>query len=363
MFTDINSQLYYKSAQESGLLITYEQDIAGFYVALSNKRYYFRSGVTPFNVSSNAYIAENRQYLNLVLNQANLPVPKMIICSKEVFNQKAIEEIITNFKFPLIIRPCTPSVTYEDVISNITSLELLYEHLNKSFYKYESMVIEEFHASLKSYRVLVFNNQILGVIQRYPTMIVGDGIHTIAELIAMHTYTHNHHLTKSMFLSEIDEEYNIRLKELNLSYETILDNKQTIPINYTSHPSRGGINKSLGNNICKENAELLCHAARVLGMKLVGFDIICENILKPITPQRGFILSASSNPDISDHESPIYGIKNPVSKQIINQLIWNHPISYILTKFKMIKIKVLPYDNFFIKAFILIFIFAVWRTL
>ena len=47
------------------------------------------------------------------------------------------------------------------------------------------MIIEEFHGRLQSYRVLVFNRQVIGVVLCHPARVIGDGQHNIQELIEL----------------------------------------------------------------------------------------------------------------------------------------------------------------------------------
>ena len=93
---------------------------------------------------------------------------------------------------------------------------------------------------------------------------------------------------------------------------------------------------SLGSSICSENAKLLCKAAKLLNLNVVGFDIICENIKRPIKKSRGFIIEANPNPDLELNELPVIGDGVPLAKIFLKKLIKKHPIAYLFNYLKTI---------------------------
>lgn len=336
---DKNSLLYYKTACSLKLPATLLIDeIDGFDIKLGKHRYYFRGGETPYNFGSSVSISCNKYSMNKLLEKAGIPVPKARAFSKENLEHEPLESLIQGLNFPLVAKPMTGTSLGKDVLCNITHISQLETYMKIHHQHHEFISVEEFHGGMSSYRVLVFYNKVIGVVQRFPAAVTGDGVHSIQELIALDNVKRKK-LSDTCPLGpiKIDEEVNIRLAELNMTLGTIPNDKETVVLCYTCNSTRGGTMKSLGKKICKENARLLCQAARALTMNIVGFDVQCKDILIPIATSQGVIIEANANPDISIHEAPLLGSQTRVSKPILSRLILKHPLAYGLAACKTTK--------------------------
>lgn len=358
MKMDKTAQLYYRSAQALNLPATAIPQIAGFEVKLAQQRYFFRGAETPFNCASSLSIASNKYCMNKILESAGFPTPKSTSFNQMEFKKKKLEILIANFHFPLVVKPTIGTALGRDVICNIDNIFDLKTILKRKFEFHEFLTVEEFHAGLKSYRVLVFYNKVIGVVQRFPACVLGDGVHSINELIAITNLEReklNHLVTLGPI--KVDEECNIRLNEINTTIDSVPADKETVVLCYACNSSRGGTMTSLGKTICVENARLLCKAASALNLNLVGFDVACEDILVPIEKSRGVIIEANYNPDLTLHEHPISGIQSRVSKKIVQRLILRHPLAY---SFSICQHK---YASICIKSLFVISVFLVCRLL
>lgn len=331
MDMDQNALLYYQSARALKFYSAKLEYISGFVIKLSKNLFFFRGGDTPFNCGSSIGIANNKYCMNKILEHSGFPVPRATIISKDSFISKNLDLLIKNLNFPLVIKPTSGTVGGLDVLCNIGDIMELKTYLEEKFQKYPFLSVEEFHPNLNAYRVLVFYNKVIGVIQRIPARIVGDGILSIKELIAINnTHREKIQATYLLGLIEVDAEVNIRLKELNMTLDTIPRENETVTLCYTCNDLRGGTVESLGKRICKENARLLCKAANALNLNLVGFDVLSEDILIPFSESRGVIIEANHHPDITFHENPMSGPPVRVSKIMLRRLIWKHPVAYVM---------------------------------
>ena len=326
-----NTELYYQSACALKMPLTPIAHIAGFEIRLGKNRYFFRSGETPFNCNSSSSLASNKYCTNKMLEAAGLPMPKADAFSKNEFKKTETDQFNHYFKFPLVVKPTNGSSLGKDVLCNITTMDQLKTYMNKCFQRHKFLTVEEFHPNLNSYRVLVFYNKVIGVVQRYPAQVIGDGIHSIQALIDLSNIIRKElKKTTSLGPIKVDEEMQIRLKELGLTLDTIPKDKEIVVLRYTCNSTRGGTMASLGKKICKENARLICNAAKILNLNLVGFDVLCEDILIPIEKSRGVIIEANHAPDVTIHEHPLMGTKNRVTQRMLWRLILKHPIAYCL---------------------------------
>ncbi len=352
---DKNSSLYYQAARALKLPAKILPCIGGFELKLGWRRYFFRGGYTPFNCGSSISVAENKCCMNKLLDAAGFPVPNMSALAGDAFAADNLEEQLGNLTFPLVVKPARGGLG-KDVLCNINSMEKLRFYLQEYYQDYQYLSVEEFHGGMNAWRVLVFYNQVIGVVQRFSARVKGDGIHTIVELIDLANIAREKLKdTVSLGPIHVDAEYLIRLEELGMTLETIPEDQQEVVLCYTCNSTRGGTMKGMGKAIHPENARMLCRAAKALELNLVGFDVQCEDILKPISTSGGVIIEANHNPDISIHECPMSGVSRQVSIIIMRRLIWRHPVAWALGLFRT------GHGRFYAKSMLLLSGTLAWK--
>ncbi len=352
-----NAEQYYQTALSLYLPVTPIPEIDGFDLRLGKKRYFCRGVVNCFNDHCSVSIARNKYCSNKLLENAGFPVPKAIAISRAEFEDGKLEEYLVGLKFPLVIKPTQDGRRGRDVLCNIQTLEELKQHLTSLFLVEELASIEEFHGNLKSYRVLIFKNKLLGVVRRYPAHVIGDGQHTLQELIDL-SNIQRQKISDMLAPIVVDEEVQIRLKELGLTLNSIPYKGESITLCYVCNTSRGGTYEPLGKSICKENKRLLIRAAHTLNLNLVGFDIECVDINRPIETTAGVIIEANANPSVRIHELAITGgTPHIVTPTILRSLIYRHPLSYLWGLYKNKR------TAFYVRSFILVIVAAVCAIL
>ncbi len=334
--------LYLEAAKALRLPMEYCTDFEGVLVKLAGERYYFRHGYTPFNSGSSDNVAGNKYSVNHLLRKAGFPVPT----AAAVSIADRVNEVwsLPNLTYPIVAKLIAGTSCGLDVCCNIKNEQILIEYLNEFAKKYSFILLETFEQGLTSYRVLVFFNKVIAVTQRDPACVIGNGKNTIAELIDIENEKRVKIKTVTLDKIKVDREYQIKLEEMHITLDYIPKNNEKIVLCYTCNSTRGGTMTSLGRSICPENARLACNAAKLLNLNVVGFDIVCEDIQRPIEQSRGFIIEANSNPDFTIHESPLAGICVPITKIFLQQLIKKHPIAYLLNYLKTMLLSLGNYE-------------------
>lgn len=326
------SRLYYNRCQKWGLDPLIIKDIYGFKIQLGHTVYFFRSGIPPFNDASSLSIAHNKYSTNALLHKAHLPVPKAIAISRKEYRDKKFN--LDNLQFPLVIKPTWDSACGHGVICNIQNKEQLFELLELSYKKYKCMSVEEFHKNLRSYRVLVFYNRVIGVVERVPAKVTGDNLHTIHELIDIENekrLKNKKTLPLGPLKLHLESDMIFEERGINVGYKP--EQNEIIPLRYICNATFGGTVIGLNTNVIHpDNAKAFSHAAKVLNLNIVGFDVICDDIGIPFSFSKAYIIEANPSPDISIHENAIQGVATPVTIPIIKQLIRTHWFAYFFTK-------------------------------
>ncbi|WP_242604596.1 UDP-N-acetylmuramyl peptide synthase [Legionella fairfieldensis] len=323
-----NTEFYYKSSKALLLPAIISDEMQLLELKLGKKHYFFRGTETPFNNSCSANLVADKYCTNKILARAGIPVAKAVLLHASDLENGQFEKKIAPLKFPLVAKPAIGSSRGDAVLCNIETIERLKNYLIHHFSYYEFIVIEEFHSNLKSYRVLVHNRQIIGVILRYPAHVMGDGKHNIEELIER-TNQERTRINDALGPIVIDEECRVALNESGMDLNYIPRREERIRLGYTSNATRGGSFEALGNRICKENKRLLIRITELMNLNFAGIDVECEDINLPLKTSKGIIIEVNNRPSIKIHENPMQGKPNPVSKKIIRSLIYRHPLAYL----------------------------------
>jgi len=331
--------LYYQSALALKLPCQIETYIDGFSFYFSGKRYYLCITFTPFNNGSSDNIARNKYCVNKLLHEANIPVPKAFVILKSQFYDNQMD--LGFIEYPVVAKPTIDGSFGDDVFCNIKDEKTLRDYLNKLFKRHQRVSIEKFEANLRSYRVLVSQNKILDIIETVPAHVMGDGVHTLTELIEITNKEREKRIANaevSPSVIKIEEEHHAKLSEIGVSLSDIPRKDQRIDLCYKPNSTCGGTMKSAAGLVCPENIALILKAAKTLSLDFVGFDLICEDISKPIGPTRGFFIEANYAPGIQLHEKPTDGVKNCVTrKALVGFLKKRHPLAYFWHRIRTMK--------------------------
>lgn len=336
---------YLRAAQALKLPFRYLNSHGRLEIQLGKKKYNFYGGLTPFNDVASGQLSLHKGYVNQVLAEAGFPVPEALVLDREAYLRGDFQ--VPAFGFPLVVKPTRSYFGGgRDVYCNIQDEASLRAYLDEQFKIYTLLNLEKYEAGLTLYRVTVFFNRILGVVRHALPAVIGDGKHTLKELIAFENERRVKNSRADLEIIRVDRETEDLFKEnlLDLSSVPALDQK--VILSHTCNAARGASTESLGVDLCSENAELLCKAANLLNLNLVGFDILSEDLQKPLTRSRSFILEANANPDLNLHELPERGVPLPVAKIILRRLLKKHPLAFAQVLVK----KCFPFDALLFRA-------------
>lgn len=324
-------------------------ELNGFELKFGQHYYLFRGCETPFNNCSSGSIAADKYCTNQLLAKAGIPVPNAFLLNARDYQQGKLEKGLQGLSFPVVLKPLSAAMGL-DVLCNIQNRAQLEHFLTQYFKVYSELIIETFHSGLKSYRVLVFNKRVIGVVLREPAKVIGDGVHTIAELVSLSNVLREKN--NALGPIKIDDECRIRLQELKLSVDDIPPPGEEIRLCYTSNATRGGTFTSLGKTIHKDNKTLMIKIASLLNLNLTGIDVECEDIRIPIRQSNGVIIEVNHRPSVRIHEFPLQGKPNYVTKKIVRNFIYRHPLWYVHSLFSHQK------TTFYARAFLVTTVFV-----
>lgn len=292
--------LYARAVVRCGIELTYYPERHFFSFQYGGGMHFFHGGYTPLNENASARIADNKYRTNIVLRKNGVPVAKGLLMNR--YAENTWNRIVDELTLPVVIKPAAGTLTAEGVVTGVSTKEQALDILRHGIERYGKMLVEETVQGAKEYRVLVLDGKIIGVIERIPAHVVGDGQSTIGQLIESENRERASvevmHAQKKI---AINKEVHNTLKQQGLDIESIPNNGEHVPVKGVANFGAGGDIRVVDDLIHQENADIAIRATNALGLRLAGIDFLCDNIAVSILQSQGAILEVNQHPDIAMH--------------------------------------------------------------
>ena len=250
---------------------------------------------------------------NLMIEGLALPIPKWEILETE----EEIEKIWETFEKPVVIKP-TGLTGGSGVSTSINSVEqakkafniakqATSKHTGKTWQ--EKIMIQE-QVDGEDYRLLVIDGKLEIVTKRIPAFVSGDGKSSIGQLI---TETNNDprrdvlnpsHTLKPI---KIDQPLLDFLEEQKISLEYVPKKDEKITVRKVASMSQGGITEDFTDKVSPEVKYIVESIASSIHAFVIGADILCKDISRPLTKDNGGILEINTMPEAYLNFYPVIG--------------------------------------------------------
>jgi cyanophycin synthetase len=188
------------------------------------------------------------------------------------------------------------------------------------FRSYSAAILEEKFQG-DEYRIIATREKTLAVVCRKPANIVGDGSHTVHELIDLKNSDprRSDDAGDPVVKIKIDNIVLSKLKSQNLSLHSILKKGQLVFLRNNSNLSTGGESMNVTDIAHRSVKEIGQHAINAIpGLPFGGVDFMTKDISKPQETGTYVIIEINASPGIDMHHFPYEGKSINVAKEIID---------------------------------------------
>ncbi len=311
---ELSTKILMKEAESTGIKVDILDEKTNFIRLDNGKKQELVVQATKTNHDKyvNILAMENKYITKLLLSEKGILVPNG-------FKVQNIKEIDYNwFTKEMVIKPLDTNFGNGITILKANATKLEIDQAAKFAFSFsDTIIIEEYITGIE-YRFLVIDGKTVSIVNRTPAQVVGDGVHTISELVAIKNssgYRSTGYITPLELLKIGDFEVNF-LKEQGLKPTTIVAKGQTVLLRKNSNVSTGGDSHEVFERIPDYFKLEAVRAAEALGVKICGVDMIIPNI----EAKKYGIIEANFNPAIQMHTFPFSGQGKNVAKDIINLL-------------------------------------------
>ncbi|MGE5654368.1 MAG: cyanophycin synthetase, partial [Bacillota bacterium] len=270
-------------------------------------------------------VACDKTLTKQVLSACGIPVPYGDLARTEDGAVRIADEL----GGPVVVKPCDGNQG-KGVTLNLTT----HEEIRTAFrvaMSYSDRVIVERYVEGRHYRVLVVGHRVIAVSERIPAHVVGDGIHTIRELVEQVNTDprrgdeHEKPLTKI----KIDPVSLMLLARQNMTVSYIPRPGERVFLRENANLSTGGTAIDRTDEIHLANCELAVRAAKIVGLDIAGIDIVTSDISQPMIASGGSVIEVNAAPGIRMHHYPEQGKPRDVGGAIVDYLFPEGAVSEI----------------------------------
>ena len=260
-------------------------------------------------------IAQDKDLTKAVLHAAGVPVP----LGRPVENLEEAWRFAQEIGLPVVVKPLDGNQG-KGVTVNIVDREhfgIAYNAANK----YGQVLVEKFLPG-QDFRLLVVGDKLVAAARREPPLVVGDGVHTVRQLVEQVNADprrgegHATSLTKIRF----DDIAVARLKVQGLEPESVPEKGQRVILRNNANLSTGGTATDVTDEVHPEVAARAVAAARMVGLDICGVDVVCESVQRPLEEQSGGIVEVNAAPGLRMHLTPSYGKGRDVGQAVIDYM-------------------------------------------
>ncbi|WP_137173268.1 cyanophycin synthetase [Massilia sp. HP4] len=261
-------------------------------------------------------IAQDKELTKKLLDAAGVPVPQGRSVSDPDDAWAAAQEI----GLPVVIKPKDGNQG-KGVTVNVTTREQLDAGFRAASEFRDDILVERYLPG-HDYRLLVVGDKLVAAARREPPQVIGDGKHTVRELVDTVNRDprrgdgHATSLTRIRF----DDIALGTLVQQGMNADSVPALGQRVVLRNNANLSTGGTATDVTDDVHPEVAERAIAAAHMIGLDICGVDLVADSVLKPMEEVGGGIVEVNAAPGLRMHLAPSFGKPRAIGDAVIDTL-------------------------------------------
>ncbi len=261
-------------------------------------------------------LAQDKEETNRILSAIGLPVPRQELVRSADRAVRAAERL----GYPVVTKP------YNGNHGRGISIGLMSEAEVRAGFdaaaEHSRSVIVETYLQGDDHRLLVVNGELVAATRRTPGQVVGDGRHTVRELVEIVNQDPRRGVghEKVMTRLERDAQAEMMLARQSLTFDSTPAAGQLVPLRSTANLSTGGTATDVTDVIHPDNREMAVRAIQAIGLDVGGVDFLCPDITESHRKVGGGICEVNAAPGFRMHVAPSEGTPRDVAGPVIDML-------------------------------------------
>ncbi len=287
-------------------------------VQFGHGRYQQRIQATTTGRTSNIAVelAGDKEETNGILRDLGLPVPKQELVRTTRDAVRAAERI----GYPVVVKPLSGNHG-RGVSINLRTAEEVETGFAKAAEHGRTIIVESYIDGF-DHRLLVVNGELVAAAKRVPGHVVGDGKHTIRELVDIVNEDPRRGVGHEKVLTrlEFDHQAERLLAKLGYGHDTVPDKDEIVYLRSTANLSTGGTAIDVTDVIHPDNREMAIRAIKAIDLDIGGVDFLTKDITESYREAGGGICEVNAGPGFRMHVAPSEGTPRDVAGPVIDML-------------------------------------------
>ncbi len=287
-------------------------------VQLGHGKYQQRIQATVTGKTSHIAVelASDKEETNKILGSLGLPVPRQELVQSEGAARRAARKI----GFPVVTKPYNGNHGRGISIKLGTDEEVV-EGFLKAKEISRSVIVETFCEG-DDHRLLVVNGELVAATKRTPGHVVGDGSHSIRELVEIVNQDPRRGVGHEKVLTriELDAQAEMMMARVEVTADTVPEAGRIIYLRSTANLSTGGTATDVTDIIHPDNREMAVRAIKAIGLDVGGVDFLSTNIAESYKTIGGGICEVNAAPGFRMHVAPSEGKPRDAAGPVIDML-------------------------------------------
>ncbi len=261
-------------------------------------------------------IAQDKEMTRALLRAVGTPTPY----GRPVKDADDAWEAAEDIGVPVVVKPRDGNQG-RGVATNLTTREQVVKAFAEAQKEGDGVLVEKF-APGHDYRLLVVGDRVVAAARREPAHVLGDGIHTVAQLVELANADPRrgeHHATVLSKI-KIDAIALAVLADQGLTPDSIPAAAAMVLIRRNANLSTGGTAIDVTERVHPAVAAAAVDAAKIVGLDVAGVDVVAQDISRPLAEQDGVVVEVNAAPGLRMHLEPSVGISRPVGEAIVDTL-------------------------------------------
>ena len=286
----IYRRLWEGAAAEAGATV---RDVGGGFLELraDGRTTRVRQELVDFDTQAAIELSFDKTLVHGLLTAEGLPVPEHVELGDA-------EELLR--RGPVVVKPADGTGIGAGVTGSVRTAGQL-AVARAAARRYGPRILVERSIAGEVYRLLLLDGRLLDVVRRGRPAVTGDGRSTIAELVARENRRRLEAAgEEGLSLLRPDLDFVYTLQAAGRSPDAVLSDGERVFVKTVTNQNRADENETVryaSSDLVAEAAQ----AARVVGLRLAGVDVIAPTLDRSLAETGGVVLEVNCTPGLHHH--------------------------------------------------------------
>jgi len=261
-------------------------------------------------------LASDKEETNKLLGDLGLPVPRQRLVYDENEAARAAEAI----GFPVVVKPLDANHG-RGVSIDLATPDDVRQAFHQAHQHARTVLVESFIVG-QDHRLLVVNGRLVAAAKRVPGHVVGDGRHTVRELVELANADPRRGVGHEKILTrlELDHQALRLLEKRAYTPDSVPPAGEEVFLRSTGNLSTGGTSIDVTDVIHPDNVDMAVRAAGAVGLDVCGVDFLTTDVTQSYKRTGGAICELNAAPGFRMHVAPSEGKPRDVAGPVLDML-------------------------------------------